>query len=85
MGLLDLLPTSQLGLKGLRPPFNIIPNPPGSHHNTYSVDGNPNITLQGINKNIGVPQPSTLDEADSSNQNKLRSKIGQRYMDNPPK
>jgi len=45
-------------------------------HNTYSINGNPNI----INK----PNPSGLDERDINNTSPYRSTNGNRYIDNLP-
>jgi hypothetical protein len=45
-------------------------------HNTYSINGNPNIP----NK----PTPSILDENDINNTSPYRSTNGNRYIDNLP-
>lgn len=74
--LIDQLPNSILGLKGLKPDFRVDPNPPNSRHNTYSINGDPNIKLIGINKVHSKPLPSSLDL------NGLKPKA---YLDNPPK
>jgi hypothetical protein len=85
MGLLNLLSLSKFGFGGKKPNFNITPNPPGSLHDTYSIDGNPKITLTSTNPLNPVPRPSILDEKDVNNTNKFRSREGQRYIDNLPK
>jgi hypothetical protein len=46
-------------------------------HDTYSINGNPNITSK--------PNPSGLDEIDVNNTSPYRSTNGNRYMDNPPR
>jgi hypothetical protein len=84
--LINQLPNSRLGLKGQTPPFNTLPVPPRSLHQTYSVDGNPTGTkVLGINKAHPLPMPSILDEMDGNNKNKFKSAIGKRYIDNLPK
>ena len=95
MPLLDKLPTSVLGLVGAKPPtFGVDPVPPGSLHNLYSVDGNPDVRWRTSNGNLGVkPQPSNLDELDpiAPNLNPVgivsqvyKSKSGRRYKDLGP-
>jgi hypothetical protein len=84
MGLLNLLPTSHLGLGGQLPKFKTLPNPPGSLHRTYSVDGVPPTLIQGINPAHPLPLPSRLDEKDTNNNNKYKSQLGKRYIDNLP-
>lgn len=91
MGLIDLLKNgvSALGWGGGVVPSNkmsnITPNPPGSRHNTYSIDGTPKITSIGAGFVPSKPTPSSLDEADISNTNKYRNKSGKKYKDNLPK
>lgn len=85
MGLLDLLPLSKFGFGGKKPKFSISPNPPNSLHDTYSADGTPTIKLTSTNPLNLVPQPSRLDEMDINNNNKFRSREGQKYTDNLPK
>jgi hypothetical protein len=87
MGILILqVPNSRLGLKGQKPPFNTVPVPPKSLHQTYSVDGNPAGTrVIGINQAHPLPMPSRLDEWDANNNNKYKSQFGRRYLDNLPK
>lgn len=88
MGILnDQLPNSKLGLKGAKPPFGVLPIPPNSVHNTYSVDGKPSGTKYiDINGASVMPMPSRLDEWDSNNKNTNNSTTpGKKYMDNPPR
>lgn len=85
MGLIDLLPNSRLGLGGSKPEFGTLPKPPGSLHDTYSVDGKPKVTMVSLNGSAVLPQPSTLDESDPNNISKYKSRKGQRYIDNLPK
>ena len=85
MGLIDLLPTSKYGMGGLRPNFDISPKPPGSLHDTYSIDGNPQVRLMSTLPGNPIPQPSKFDEMDASNTSKYKSRQGQKYMDNLPK
>lgn len=58
------LPTSTLGLKGVKPQtFGVNPN--NALHNLYSVDGNPDITWRLIPRNIPIDTtPSQMDELD---------------------
>lgn len=95
MGLLDKLTSSILGLRGEKPAeFGVNPVPPGSLHDQYSVDGNPNVTWRTISGGGMKPQPSRLDELDP-NAPKLKatgvvskaykSKSGERYLDNKPR
>jgi hypothetical protein len=95
MGLLDKLKDSILGLGGNKPTqFGVDPVPPGSIHNQYSVDGNPNITWRLIKGNKSMkPQPSKLDELDTQAPNLnpvgvvsqvYKSKTGRRYKDLGP-
>jgi len=96
MPLLDKLPTSTLGLAGLKPPvFGVDPIPPGSLHNTYSVDSIPNVTWRLIKGNLSMkPQPSRLDETDVNAPNLrpvgvvsqiYKSPTGRRYKDLGPR
>ena len=95
MGLLNKIITSFLGLKGIKPAnFGVNPIPPNSLHNSYSVDGIPNITRRGINSIGQKPQPSRLDELDTNAPNLqikgvvsrvYKSSNGKKYMDNKPK
>ena len=95
MSLLSKLKDSILGLGGQKPQqFGVDPNPPGTLHNLYSVDGNPDVRWRTSNGNLGVkPQPSNLDELDSiaPNLNPVgvvsqvyKSKSGRRYKDLGP-
>ena len=95
MALLDKLKDSILGLGGTKPQqFGVDPVPPGSLHNLYSVDGNPDVRWRTSNGNLGVkPQPSNLDELDpiAPNLNPVgivsqvyKSKSGRRYKDLGP-
>lgn len=54
MGLIDLLPTSNLGLDGITPAQIPSANPNSTLHNIYSITGNPAQTQQ-------QPAPSNLD------------------------
>ena len=54
MGLIDLLPTSNLGLDGITPNQIDSANPNSTLHNIYSITGNPAQTQQ-------QPAPSALD------------------------
>ena len=76
MGLLDKLTDSKFGFKGEKPTFKVAPNPPASRHQTYSINGDPDIRLVGSNPLPFKPEPSLLDL------NGVRPKA---YMDNPPK
>ena len=68
MGLLDLLPTSNLGLDGATPPQIPSANPNSSLHYQYSINGAPTQT-------VPVPAPSALD---------LNGATPTKYLDNPP-
>ncbi len=94
MGLLDLLKNSILGLGGAKPQtFGVDPTPPASLHDSYSVDGKPNVRWKTISGTGMKPSPSRLDELDP-NAPKLipsgvvskdyKSKPGKRYLDNKP-
>lgn len=53
------------------------PIPPGTIHNTFSIDGNPTNTLMvGINGVYKLPTPSILD---------LGTLNPSKYMNNPPR
>ena len=54
MGLIDLLPTSNLGLDGVTPAQIPSANPNSTLHNIYSITGNPAQTQT-------QPAPSQLD------------------------
>ena len=53
MGLLDKLSTTNLGLQGVTPPKFGDTAAASTLHNSYSINGNPNL--------IGKPTPSLLD------------------------
>jgi hypothetical protein len=95
MALLNKLKDSTLGLGGNKPTqFGVDPVPPGSLHDLYSVNGNPDVTWRLIPRNIpNKPKPSTLDELDliAPNLNPVgvvsqvyKSKSGRRYKDLGP-
>jgi hypothetical protein len=91
MGLLNLLAggVSKLGWGGGRVPSNreslVNPNPPGSRHDTYSLDGNPNINMVGAGFVPPKPLPSSLDEGDVLNTSTFRNQAGKKYTDNLPR
>jgi len=68
MGLLDLLPTSDLGLQGTTPGQIPSANPNSTLHYQSSINNNPNLPN-------GYPAPSVLD---------LDGQTPGRYLDNPP-
>lgn len=68
MGLLDLLPTSNLGLDGVTPSQIPSANPNSTLHYQSSINNNP--ALVG-----GFPAPSELD---------LDGATPSKYLDNPP-
>lgn len=74
MGLLDNLPKMLLGLKGQKPNFNKETYQSTLHYQSSTLN-EPNI----------VRQSSILDEADSFNTSKYKSRNGLRYTDNLPK
>lgn len=95
MGLLDKLKTSVLGLGGAQPKnFGVDPIPPNSLHNSYSVDGNPDVTWRLVKGGKGMkPNPSQLDELDPYAPSAqpvgvvsqiYKSKQGRRYKDLGP-
>jgi hypothetical protein len=69
MGLLDLLPSSNLGLQGTTPGQIPSANPNSTMHNQYSING---VPVQ----QPPVPVPSELD---------LDGVTPPRYLDNPPR
>jgi hypothetical protein len=91
MGLLNLLlgGVSRLGWGGGSVPSNrmskVLPNPPGSRHDTYSLDGNPNIQSIGAGFVPPKPAPTSLDEGDILNTSTYRNASGKKYKDNLPK
>lgn len=68
MGLLDLLPTSNLGLDGATPALIPSAQPGSTLHNIYSITGTPAQTQP-------QPAPSELD---------LDGITPPKYLDNPP-
>ena len=68
MGLLDLLPNSNLGLQGQTPGQVPSANPYSTLHNQYSINGTPGQTQN-------QPAPSELD---------LDGVTPPKYLDNPP-
>lgn len=68
MGLLDLLPSSNLGLQGSTPPQVPSANPNSTLHYEYSINGIPVQQQQ-------QPAPSELD---------LNGQTPTKYLDNPP-
>ena len=68
MGLLDLLPTSNLGLDGITPGQIPSANPNSTLHYQSSINNNPNLAG-------GYPAPSVLD---------LDGTTPPKYLDNPP-
>ena len=68
MGLLDLLPTSNLGLDGATPALIPSAQPGSTLHNIYSITGTPAQTQP-------QPAPSALD---------LDGITPPKYLDNPP-
>ena len=71
MGLLDFLPKMRLGFQGAKPKFNA-ESKTSTLHNQSSTIGVPPITRNH----------SLLNENSILNQNKFRSKPGQKYNDN---
>jgi hypothetical protein len=68
MGLLDLLPTSNLGLDGVTPAQIASANPNSTLHYQSSINDNPLLPN-------GYPAPSELD---------LNGITPAKYLDNPP-
>jgi hypothetical protein len=68
MGLLDLLPSSNLGLDGVTPALIPSAQPGSTLHNIYSITGTPAQTQT-------QPAPSELD---------LNGATPPKYLDNPP-
>ena len=68
MGLLDLLPSSNLGLDGATPALIPSAQPGSTLHNIYSIVGTPAQTQT-------QPAPSELD---------LNGATPPKYLDNPP-
>jgi hypothetical protein len=93
MALLEKLPNSPLGLKGIRPAtFDV--SPATALHNVYSIDGTPNVRWISSNGNAGIiPRPSRMDELDPQAPNLspvgvvsqvYKSKTGRQYKDLGP-
>jgi hypothetical protein len=71
---------------GLVPPTfqpNVNPNPPGSRHDQYSINGTPPITVVAAGFVPALPTPSRLEEADPLNTAPYRNALGSRYIDYP--
>jgi hypothetical protein len=91
MGLINLLlnGAGKLGWNGSTVPSNkmskVNPNPPGSRHDTYSLNGNPKINGVGAGFVPPVPPPSYLDEGDTLNTSTYRNAKGKKYTDNRPR
>lgn len=91
MGILNLLlgGASRLGWGGGNVPSNpqskVEPNPPGSRHDEYSINGNPRIRSIGAGFIPPVPPPSILEEGDTANTARFRNARGRRYIDNLPR
>jgi hypothetical protein len=72
---------------GLVPPTfqpNVNPNPPGSRHDQYSLNGNPPIQVIAGGFVPTLPTPSRLEEGDPLNTAAFRNAPGLKYLDNPP-
>lgn len=72
---------------GLVPPTfqpNVNPNPPGSRHDQYSLNGNPPIQVIAGGFVPALPTPSRLEEGDPLNTAQYRNASGLKYLDNPP-
>ena len=63
---------------------NVNPNPPGSRHDQYSINGNPSIQVIAGGFVPFIPTPSRLEEGDSLNTAEFRNAPGLKYLDNPP-
>lgn len=91
MGLINLLfgGASKLGWGGGQVPSNrmskVQPNPPGSRHDTYSLDGNPSIKGVGAGFVPPRPAPTSLDSEDVLNTSTYRNARGKKYTDNLPR
>jgi hypothetical protein len=62
---------------------NVNPNPPGSRHDQYSINGNPPIQVIAGGFVPTLPTPSQLEEADPLNTAPYRNVVGLRYVDYP--
>ena len=91
MGLLNLLlgGVGRLGWGGGQVPSNrmskVNPNPPGSRHDTYSLDGTPKINGVGAGFVPPIPPPTALDSEDILNTSAYRNQAGKKYTDNLPR
>lgn len=91
MALINLLQkgASKLGWNGGVVPSNkmskVGPNPPGSRHDEYSINGNPSINMVGAGFVPPKPAPSNLEEGDALNTAKFRNALGKKYTDNLPR
>jgi hypothetical protein len=94
MGLLNLL-QNPLGYNNTVPKWNggavpptfqpnVTPNPPGSRHDEYSINGTPAIQVLAAGFVPALPTPSQLEESDPGNTAQFRNAAGLKYMDNPP-
>jgi hypothetical protein len=62
---------------------NVNPNPPGSRHDEYSINGNPSIQVIAGGFVPVLPTPSQLEEGDQLNTAPYRNALGRRYVDYP--
>ena len=91
MGLLNLLAggVSRLGWGGGKVPSNkmskVNPNPPGSRHDEYSLNGNPTINMVGAGFVPPKPAPTSLDSNDITNTSAYRNAAGRKYTDKLPR
>jgi len=91
MGLLNLLAggVSKLGWGGGKVPSNkmslVNPNPPGTRHDEYSLNGNPDIHMVGAGFVPPKPAPTSLDAGDALNTSTYRNATGKKYTDNLPR
>ena len=71
---------------GLVPPTfqpNVNPNPPGSRHDQYSLNGTPPITVIAGGFVPFIPTPSKLEEGDPLNTAPYRNAPNLKYVDFP--
>ena len=91
MGLLNLLlgGVGRLGWGGGQVPSNrmskVLPNPPGTRRDEYSINGNPDIRMVGAGFVPPKPAPSNLEEGDALNTATYRNARGRKYTDNLPR
>jgi len=62
---------------------NVNPNPPGTRHDQYSINGNPPIQVIAGGFVPVLPTPSRLEESDPLNTAPYKSALGFRYIDYP--